>query len=91
MSQLRTTKRKMKGNIADIKEIVEKAYSKGLEKGVADGFYKGAEVTINVFFDALETLHEVKDIGPKRYRDILHHFDNLHEIFGRNHDENRKH
>jgi hypothetical protein len=82
MGQLRAIKKNQRYNVAEMETLVKQAYLKGKEEGRLEGYYKGAETTVHIFFDALETLQTIKDIGPKRYQSILRHFNHLKELTG---------
>lgn len=69
MSQLRAIKKNQDKSIGKQVKTAERAFQEGLQRGRIIG----AKETIDLFCDALESLQELKDIGPKRYKAILNH------------------
>lgn len=77
MGTLRTIKRNLNGNIANLEQNVQKVVEEAYKRGFKDGYYEGAKRANDFFWDVLETVQTVKDIGPKRFQAILEHFDHI--------------
>lgn len=62
-------------------KTAQEAFAEGYKKGHEEGFRNGGEAVqtivdeaLFILFTKIATLDQVSDIGPKRYRKILDHF-----------------
>ena len=66
--------------LKNMAEVYAEAFEAGKKEGYRKGRVDGATDTINLFCDALQTLQQVPDIGPKRYKKILKHLGYLDQM-----------